>query len=455
MIALIAFSVAVIDGPNIVERLFGIDAGLKNGWGVLAGAYAGGKLISGAGGAVMNKMSRSNGVSDAEKEGNVQNDKGTGQQTKNGAAIENAVSPNDGEGKGMAQTGLAAGGIAAGVAAGKKGIHAGAEKNKGLEKSGQAPSPNDDIDLSKENVDGSTESNETSGTAGTAPGNANYDKAILTGNEKGPQESSQGAGASEGHIPSPNDLKHDDSSVSGVGTRQVGSNGSAPSPNDADRSGDGLSTAGAAGSVQNEQLEQRITGRTDSEIESINEQVGGSTAVRDSSVGGSGSGPSPAASPNADNAAAPSSTGGQTRNETSSAPSGNQQSTTNINRSGGDQTIDENIIVTETQGNTMQGTRNVTSNTSGTSDSGGFNSEVPAAPGLSSASSGGTSRTINQDRSSRENIVNETTVNQTHQQDTQQIDRTSINESRRPRTHNLNQQESNTLDRIKNYRRNR
>lgn len=37
----------MIDGPNIVERLFGIDARLKNGWGVLAGAYAGSKLASG------------------------------------------------------------------------------------------------------------------------------------------------------------------------------------------------------------------------------------------------------------------------------------------------------------------------------------------------------------------------------------------------------------------------
>ncbi|MDY0409721.1 hypothetical protein RWD45_15540 [Virgibacillus soli] len=45
LIALIAFSLAVIDGPNIVERLFGIDAGLKNGWDILAGAYAGSKLV--------------------------------------------------------------------------------------------------------------------------------------------------------------------------------------------------------------------------------------------------------------------------------------------------------------------------------------------------------------------------------------------------------------------------
>lgn len=46
LIALIGFSVALIDGPNIVERLFGIDAGLKNGWGLLAGAITTAKLTS-------------------------------------------------------------------------------------------------------------------------------------------------------------------------------------------------------------------------------------------------------------------------------------------------------------------------------------------------------------------------------------------------------------------------
>ncbi len=54
LIALIAFSLAVVDGPNIVERLFGIDAGLKSGWGVLAGAYAGGRLATGVGKGVEN-----------------------------------------------------------------------------------------------------------------------------------------------------------------------------------------------------------------------------------------------------------------------------------------------------------------------------------------------------------------------------------------------------------------
>ncbi|MDC2867805.1 pLS20_p028 family conjugation system transmembrane protein [Bacillus sp. BP-3] len=46
VLALICLSLAVIDGPVICERIFGIDAGLKNGWSVLAGGYALGKGLS-------------------------------------------------------------------------------------------------------------------------------------------------------------------------------------------------------------------------------------------------------------------------------------------------------------------------------------------------------------------------------------------------------------------------
>ena len=42
LIALAAFSMAVLDGPAVVERLFGIDIGLKSSWGMLAGGIAGG-----------------------------------------------------------------------------------------------------------------------------------------------------------------------------------------------------------------------------------------------------------------------------------------------------------------------------------------------------------------------------------------------------------------------------
>ncbi|WP_329767460.1 pLS20_p028 family conjugation system transmembrane protein, partial [Bacillus nitratireducens] len=47
LIALAAFSMAVLDGPSVVERLFGIDIGLKSSWGMLAGGFALGKGIGG------------------------------------------------------------------------------------------------------------------------------------------------------------------------------------------------------------------------------------------------------------------------------------------------------------------------------------------------------------------------------------------------------------------------
>ncbi|QQK77834.1 hypothetical protein HUG15_21140 [Salicibibacter cibarius] len=53
LIAIIAGSLAVIDGPNIVQKLFGIDAGLRNAWTVAAGSYFAGKaakpVMQGAG----------------------------------------------------------------------------------------------------------------------------------------------------------------------------------------------------------------------------------------------------------------------------------------------------------------------------------------------------------------------------------------------------------------------
>ncbi|ASF40980.1 hypothetical protein CEH05_18180 [Halobacillus halophilus] len=45
LIALIAGSLAVIDGPNIVQKLFGIDAGLKNAWHVAMGGYLASKTL--------------------------------------------------------------------------------------------------------------------------------------------------------------------------------------------------------------------------------------------------------------------------------------------------------------------------------------------------------------------------------------------------------------------------
>lgn len=68
LIALIGFSVALIDGPNIVERLFGIDAGLKNGWGLAAGGYAAYKALRGGAG-LASKAGDSSGDKKTGKDG--------------------------------------------------------------------------------------------------------------------------------------------------------------------------------------------------------------------------------------------------------------------------------------------------------------------------------------------------------------------------------------------------
>lgn len=71
MIFIIGGSIAVIDAPNIIERVFGIDAGLKSSWGVVAGSYAAakttnelGKVASSVGSGVMSLGSGAKGMAD-------------------------------------------------------------------------------------------------------------------------------------------------------------------------------------------------------------------------------------------------------------------------------------------------------------------------------------------------------------------------------------------------------
>ena len=57
IIFIIASSLMVIDGPNIIERVLGIDAGIKSGWSLVAGAYTGAKGIASIGSKIGNSMS--------------------------------------------------------------------------------------------------------------------------------------------------------------------------------------------------------------------------------------------------------------------------------------------------------------------------------------------------------------------------------------------------------------
>lgn len=45
MFFLIGLSLMVIDAPNVIERILGIDAGIKSGWSIIAGAYTGAKAM--------------------------------------------------------------------------------------------------------------------------------------------------------------------------------------------------------------------------------------------------------------------------------------------------------------------------------------------------------------------------------------------------------------------------
>nr|WP_172692201.1 hypothetical protein [Paeniclostridium sordellii]AUO31820.1 hypothetical protein [Paeniclostridium sordellii] len=57
IIFIIASSLMVIDGPNIIERVLGIDAGIKSGWSLVAGTYTGAKTMSSIGSKLWNSMS--------------------------------------------------------------------------------------------------------------------------------------------------------------------------------------------------------------------------------------------------------------------------------------------------------------------------------------------------------------------------------------------------------------
>ena len=149
LIALIAFSLAVLDGPNIVERLFGIDAGLKSGWGMIAGAYAGSKVVSGgmkamtkgadfaSGGKISDVKSSMNKFGNRNRNGNNNNEKNTPNKPP---------SPNDNDGAENNKN---------------KGIGNGKGGTKGKQKKAEKnlPSPND-----------SEESNESDDKEGTAKG---------------------------------------------------------------------------------------------------------------------------------------------------------------------------------------------------------------------------------------------------------------------------------------------
>ncbi|NFT69465.1 hypothetical protein FDF38_16975 [Clostridium botulinum] len=58
VIVILGVSVAVIDGPNIIEQVFGIDAGLKSGLGVMVGGYGAARVVGGIGKGIAGEFKR-------------------------------------------------------------------------------------------------------------------------------------------------------------------------------------------------------------------------------------------------------------------------------------------------------------------------------------------------------------------------------------------------------------
>jgi hypothetical protein len=127
VIALIAFSIAVIDGPNMVERLFGIDAGLKSGWGTLAGAYAGAKVAGGLAKGTTNGAKGLAGMMGAGK----------------GKENHNAASSSNGKGKSEKSNSEDGEGQSSLVAGSSREQEMKADKKKKEQYGNQAPSPNE------------------------------------------------------------------------------------------------------------------------------------------------------------------------------------------------------------------------------------------------------------------------------------------------------------------------
>ena len=304
LIALIAFSVAVVDGPNIVERLFGIDAGLKNGWGVLAGAYAGGKMVAGLG----------KGISNMGKGGSDKQNKSMSAMS-GGANGEKAPSPNDEEKD--SDKNKKNGGIGAGVA----NASASASASDDLEEN-KSPSPNDeekDSDENKKNGGSSSPSSvsqqaeeNASGqrTQAKAPSPNDVDGISATTGTGGASQSPTGGSsnaqttsssqATETASVTDNATVRTDANVVGVqdsvqGTTtgsqtRTGGGGVPQAPTNAQPSGaSNAQTTSSSEATETARVTNNATVRTDTDVSNVVQDVGGSTSTSTTRTGGGAS----------------------------------------------------------------------------------------------------------------------------------------------------------------------
>lgn len=402
LIALIAFSVAVIDGPNMVERLFGIDAGLKNGWSVLAGAYAGGKMIS----AASNTLGNTLGGIGSDKNPNNASNKSKAQKSKSGVAKGSSASPDGIESLHEAMDGN--------------------DNNKGLKSAGsplnneqrgnmKSPFPDNKDPITSESVGGNIDSISIG------------DQGLQEGQEHIDQQQANN--------------KTDRSMASSGATKQSKSSpikSLFPSNNDSQISQGNAET-------------QSAKGQMDSNIDDASESVEGTSAMRNGSSAGSVS--SSNSNPNIDSNS--NSKAAENRNQSSSRGSNRQQNTTSISRSGGNTIVDEEVTMNESHGNTEQGSRSFQSNFSGHSSApNAFYSNNNVSTSDTNSSIKGTKQTINQSSTSRQQVQNETTINHEYEHQMSHSDTTNISEIKQPNTYTIGQKRSQSIEKMKNFNKN-
>lgn len=294
LIALIAFSLAVVDGPNIVERLFGIDAGLKNGWGVLAGAYAGGKMVTGLGKGISNmgksdsdnknkSMSAMSGgakgekapsPNDTEKESNKDKKKdGTGTPNLNASASDRldeskSLSPNDAENETDESQQQEGTGTASSVSQQAE------EQAKGQRKQSKAPSPND--------AEGIVTTTGTDGDSQSPTGNAQTTSS---------SDSTETANVTD------NATVRTDSNVTGIQDNIQGSttgsqtgtssSGVPQSPTNNQQGGTiNTQTTSSLQATETARVTNNSTATTDTEVSNVVQEVSGNTSTSTTRTGG-------------------------------------------------------------------------------------------------------------------------------------------------------------------------
>ncbi|MGM9988806.1 MAG: pLS20_p028 family conjugation system transmembrane protein [Bacillaceae bacterium] len=407
LIALIGFSVALIDGPNMVERIFGIDAGLKNGWGLLAGAAALTKAVSSTGRAIKNSLGTNGEVNPNSPNSDENNKNNNNKNNKNNNSNLNSnlnngkddngndlISGNEqDENNDTNNDKLASMSDADAKAPLSNGISDQMEQSSQQnDNASKAPSPND---VDKKEIDALAQSNNASATQ-TANGS---DSVSEKGSSFGLQtnaEVSQSLDEQMGQQPLSQNGSVNDGATTPLSNQQ------SVSPNNVSGG-----TIEGGMQQQNQSYEQRSGIVTNSEVATTMEEQQGTTTVNQT---GSGSGVSSTTqvAPSMPNNASFDSVN---QNISDSSIAQQQTRTTNVQNTGGGVIVNDEVIMNNEAQQVQQGSTTVRETGDGSVNvSGGNSSFIPRDVYNQEQSISGENQVVNNNVPSQ-TITNTTTVN--------------------------------------------